>query len=140
MNFTIAKKFRPGAAAALLAAIALAGCASLGGGSPEQVVAQRSAAYWKARAEGDFTKAYAFSTPSYRKLNAADKFRLQFGAGAAIRSGEAVKVTCEAEKCTAKVKINATPALPGMNLGTIATYLDEVWLLEDGQWWRYQDM
>ena len=140
MNFTIAKKFRPGAAAALLAAIALAGCASLGGGTPEQIVAQRSADYWKARAAGDFVKAYAFSTPSYRKLNTADKFRMQFGAGAAIRSGEAIKVSCEAEKCTARIKISATPALVGLNLGTIATYLDEVWLLEDGQWWRYQDM
>jgi hypothetical protein len=27
-----------------------------------------------------------------------------------------------------------------MNLGTIATHLSETWLLEDGQWWRYQDL
>ena len=141
MNFLIVKKkYRAKAVAAALAAVALAGCASLGGGTPEQIVAQRSAEYWKARASGDYVKAYAFSTPAYRKLNTADKFRLQFGAGAAIRSGEAIKVSCEAEKCTARIKISATPALVGLNLGTIATYLDEVWLLEDGQWWRYQDM
>ena len=123
-----------------LAAAAMAGCATLGGSTPEQIVAQRSANYWKARAASDYVKAYAFSTPAYRKVNSAEKFRQQFGAGAAIHGGEAVKVNCEAEKCTARVKISATSALPGLNLGTIPTYLDETWLLEDGQWWRYADL
>ena len=27
----------------------------------------------------------------------------------------------------------------GLKLDTIVTYLDEVWLLEDGQWWHYQE-
>jgi hypothetical protein len=39
-----------------------------------------------------------------------------------------------------RIKISAAPALAGMNLGTIATHLSETWLLEDGQWWRYQDL
>lgn len=139
MKFSIVKLLRLHAVGAL-AAITLAGCASLGGGTPEQIVAKRAGEYWKARADGDFVKAYGFSTPAYRKLNSADKFRTQFGAGAAIHGGEAVKVDCEAEKCAVKIKISATPALLGLNLGTIATYLDEIWLLEDGQWWRYEDL
>ena len=123
------------------AVAAMSGCATLGGGStPEQIVAQRSADYWKARAAGDYVKAYAFSTPAYRKVNSAEKFRQQFGPGAAIHGGETVKVNCEAEKCTARIKISATPALLGLNLGTIPAYLDEIWLLEDGQWWRHEDL
>ena len=51
-----------------------------------------------------------------------------------------VKVTCEAERCTARMRLDAKPALIGMNLGAVATHLDEVWLLEDGQWWRHQDL
>ena len=142
MNLSTTTKITPwrSGLAAALAATLLAGCASLGGGTPEQIVAQRAAGYWKARAAGDYVKAYSFSTPAYRKVNSAEKFRTQFGAGAAIHGGEAVKVDCEAEKCAARIKISATPALLGLNLGTIATYLDEIWLLEDGQWWRHQDL
>lgn len=123
-----------------LAATLLTGCASLDGGTPEQIVAKRSADYWKARAAGDYAKAYALSAPSYRKLKSEDQFRRQFGTALNIESGEAVKVSCEAEKCTARVKITATPALLGLNLGSIPTYLDEVWLLEDGHWWRFQEL
>ncbi len=123
------------------AVAAMSGCVTLGGGStPEQIVAQRSADYWKARAAGDYVKAYSYSTPAYRKVNSAEKFRAQFGAGAAIHGGEAVKVECEAEKCAARIKISATPAVLGLNLGTIPAYLDEIWLLEDGQWWRHEDL
>ena len=129
---------RPALAAAM-ATLALAGCATLGG-TPEPTGAQRSAEYWKARTAGDYAKAYALTPPSYRKLHTLEQFRLQFGSGAAIQGAETVNVVCEVEKCTARIKINAAPALVGMNVGTIATHLSETWLLEDGQWWRYQDL
>ena len=125
--------------AALAVALALAGCATLGG-TPEQAVAQRSAEYWKARASGDYATAYALTPPSYRQLHSLEQFRQQFGQGAAIQGAEVVKVDCEAEKCSARIKISAAPALVGLNLGTIATHLSETWLLEGGQWWRFQDL
>lgn len=124
---------------AAVAAVTFAGCATLAA-SPEQAVEQRSGEYWKARIAGDYAKAYGLTTPSYRKLHTLEQFRMQFGAGAALQGASVVNVTCEPEKCTARIKINAAPALAGMNLGTIATHLSETWLLEDGQWWRYQDL
>lgn len=124
---------------AAMAATALVGCATISS-TPEQVVQQRATEYWKARVAGDHAKAYALSTPSYRKLHTAEQFRKQFGSAASLKDAEPVNVTCEPEKCTVRIKISAAPALVGMNLGTIATHLSETWLLEDGQWWRYQDL
>ena len=77
--------------------------------------------------------------PPYRNLRTEAQFKQQFGAGASVEGAEVNKVTCEAEKCTAQIKISVKPALMGLKLDTIATYLDEVWLLEDGQWWHYQE-
>ena len=127
----------PTAAAVVLFA---AGCASLGASKPEDAVKQRAEAYWKARAAGQVDKAYELTSPSYRKVHTFDQFKMQFGNGASIKGVSVVKVDCEAEKCTVRTKVEAAPALMGVSVGTIATHLDEIWLLEDGQWWRYQDI
>ena len=117
-----------------------AGCASLGASKPEDAVKQRAEAYWKARAAGQVDKAYELTSPSYRKVHTFDQFKMQFGNGASIKGVSVIKVDCEAEKCTVRTKVEAAPALMGVSVGTIATHLDEIWLLEDGQWWRYQDI
>ena len=127
----------PIAAAVVLFA---AGCASLGASKPEDAVKQRAEAYWKARAAGQVDKAYELTSPSYRKVHTFDQFKMQLGNGASIKGVSVFKVDCEAEKCTVRTKVEATPALMGVSVGTIATHLDEIWLLEDGQWWRYQDI
>ena len=127
----------PIAAAVVLFA---AGCASLGASKPEDAVKQRAEAYWKARAAGQVDKAYELTSPSYRKVRTFDQFKMQFGNGASIKGVSVIKVDCEAEKCTVRTKVEAAPALMGVSVGTIATHLDEIWLLEDGQWWRYQDI
>ena len=131
---------RIGAFTLALGALTLAGCAAFAPSTPEQAVQQRATAYWKARVAGQVDKAYALSIPSYRKLRTEAQFKLQFGAGASVESAEVAKVVCEAEKCTVKVKLGVKPALMGLKVGTIATYVDETWLLEDGQWWRYQEL
>lgn len=122
------------------AAVALSGCAALSPSTPEQIVQKRATDYWKARMAGQVDKAYALSTPSYRKLRTKAQFTMQFGAGANAEGAEVTKVSCEAEKCTAQVKLDVKPALLGLKIGTISTYFDEIWLLEDGQWWHYQDL
>lgn len=127
----------PIAAAVVLLAV---GCASLGSVKPEVAVKQRAEAYWKARAAGQVDKAYELTSPSYRKVHTFDQYKMQFGNGASIKGVSVIKVDCEAEKCTVRTKVEAAPALMGVSVGTIATHLDEIWLLEDGQWWRYQDI
>ncbi len=127
----------PVAAAVVLLA---AGCANLGSVKPEDAVKQRAENYWKARAAGQVDKAYALTSPSYRRVHTFDQFKMQFGNAAGIRGASVVKVDCEPEKCMVRTKVETTPALMGVSVGTIATHLDEIWLLEDGQWWRYQDI
>lgn len=122
------------------AMLILAGCATMGASAPEAQVKQRAEAYWKARAAGQVDKAYELTTPSYRKVHTFDQFKMQFGNGASIKGVSVIKVDCEPEKCTVRTKVEAAPALMGISVGTIATHLDEIWLLEDGQWWRYQDI
>lgn len=122
------------------AMLALSGCASFGGGTPEQIVQKRAAEYWKARIEGKHEVAYGLSTPAYRQLHSAEKFRAQHGAFAAAKTAEVMKVTCEPEKCIAQVKLGVQPPIPGMKLPTVEMYVSETWLLEDGNWWHYQDL
>lgn len=123
-----------------LASLVLAGCAAFGPATPEKQVQQRATEYWKARVAAQYEKAYALSTPSYRKLRTAEQFKLAFGAGANIQAAEVVKVNCEPEKCTAQMKLSVKPMIIGLNLSTIDTFVDETWLLEDGQWWHHQDL
>lgn len=133
---------RRSAGAALLGAAVLAasGCAMLAPKTPEQQVSARADDFWKARRAGDFEKAYAFSTPAYKKLKSTQDYKLQFGAGASVGSSEVNKVVCEPQRCDVQMKLSVTPALVGIKMKAIDTYLNEVWLLEDGQWWHFQDL
>lgn len=126
--------------AATLAMATLAGCAALQPAKPEEIVSKRVGEYWAARVKGDSAKAYAYTTPAYRQLRSAEQFRLQAGTGNGIQSGEPVRVNCSDDRCEVRVKMMATPAIPGVNLGTIPVYVDEVWLLEGGQWWLHQEI
>ena len=121
-------------------ALAVAGCASIGSATPEAKVQQRAEAFWKARLQGQPEQAYALLSPAYRKVRTLEQYKAQYGAATAVKAASVVSVACEVEKCTTRIKIEATPALMGVSVGTIATGLDETWLLEDGQWWRFQSL
>ncbi|MDA8453514.1 hypothetical protein M4R22_01945 [Acidovorax sp. GBBC 3334] len=108
--------------------------------TPEQVVAQRANEYWKARIAGQYDKSYALTPPSYRKAYTREQFARQFGTAASVINAEVTGVQCELEKCSAKIKLTAKPFIIGLKLDAIDTYLDEAWILEDGQWWRFQDL
>lgn len=127
---------------ALLGALlfSASGCAMLTPKTPEQQVSARAADFWNARRAGDFEKAYAFSTPAYRKLKSAQDYKMQFGAGAAVGASDVNKVVCEPQRCDVQMKLSVTPALVGLKMKAIDTYLNEVWLLEEGQWWHFQDL
>ena len=121
-------------------AVAVSGCAALTPSTPEQAVQKRAADYWKTRVSGELDKAYEFSTPSYRRLRTVVQFNRQFGAGASIEQAEVNKVECEPEKCNVQMKLGVRPAIMGVAMGMVPIYVNEVWVLEDGKWWRYQDV
>ena len=118
----------------------LAGCAAIAPAKPEDAVAQRAKAFWDARSAGRADKAYALVTPSYRKVRSLEQFQRSFGCTFTVKDVTVVKVTCEVERCVARTRIDVNPALLGVNVGTVSTHVDEIWLLEDGKWWRHQDL
>lgn len=123
-----------------LGALTLAGCAAIAPATPEQAVRQRATEYWKARVTGQVDKAYVLTTPSYRKLRTETQYKSQFGSGVSVRGAEVTMVTCEPQKCTVRMKVSAAPALMGVKVDLIDTHFDEIWLLEDGQWWRHHEL
>lgn len=131
---------RLGLLACAAGVIALAGCASVGTQTPEQIVEKRATEYWKARMNADYQAAYQFSTPGYRKVRTAEQYKLQFGAGVSVVDASVSKVVCEPEKCEVQMKLGVKPAILMLKLDKVETYMNETWLLEDGQWWHYQDL
>ncbi len=131
---------RLGSLAFVCAASILGGCATLTPDTPEQAVQKRAVEHWQARIDGQLEKAYAFSTPAYRKLRNEAQFKSQFGGSASIETSEVSKVECDPEKCKVQMKLGVKPAITGISIGIVPIYIDEVWVLEEGNWWRYQDM
>ena len=126
-------------ALAALVLAAISGCATIGNQTPEQQVEARASTYWKARASADPKTAYSLMAPAYRGLKSEKDFVGDYGAGAPVKETGVSKVTCESEvSCTARISLTAKPMIPGLNMPLITTYLDDKWVLEDGQWWRFE--
>ena len=123
--------------AGTLAAVVLAGCATLGAATPEQQVRERATAFWNARLKADPQTAYGLLTPAYRSLRSEKEFVQSNNSGVSAQKVEVGDVTCEEEKCTVRIGITAKPSIPGLTLPVITNYLDDIWLKEQGQWWRY---
>lgn len=142
MNPTIKPVFsrRMFGAVALAASLGLGACASLQSSTPEQEVAQRAEARWAALIKGDFNQAYGYLTPSFRAVVTAADYRKRFGAAGAWTNAIVHKVECEAESCTATIRVTTQVRVPlfATKVPETTTYLDEVWVREDGQWWRYE--
>lgn len=128
-----------GSAVLMAAALLVAACGSLKPVPPEKTVSKLALDYWAARKAGQIDKVYAMSTPSYRKLRTEAQFRQKLGTAASFETAEVFAVNCESEKCNVRMKLGVKPNLPRLNIGIIDTYLDEIWLLEDGQWWHHQE-
>jgi hypothetical protein len=125
----------------LTAAAWLAGCATTGPQTPEEVVKARANERWAAVLKGDVPKAYGYMAPGYRAVHGEQDYRNARGSAVKWVAAEAVEVRCpEATKCLAKVRIEAKPFM-GRRFGdTIATHAEETWLLEDGQWWLFEKL
>ena len=117
----------------------LAACATLQK-TPEEAVKQRASQRWAFLIEREFAKAYELLVPSYRSVVALDAYRSRFGNSVNWTGAEVVSVRCEADRCTATVRIDAKALLPGNFGNTISTHVDETWLLEDGRWWFFQKL
>jgi hypothetical protein len=125
----------------LVTAIALAGCASMPGSDVSDAVKKRASERWSALVRGEFSQAYAYSSPGFRAVVTADGFRNRFGGAVKWVGSEVVKVNCsEPAKCELTVRVDFKPVVSGRAGGEISTHVDETWVLQDGQWWFFQPL
>ncbi len=120
-----------------LAGSMLSACTALSPRTPEEIVHERAQARWEALIAGEWEKAYSFSAPSYRALVDFKRYRGRIGGAVSWTGVEVVKVACEAEACTATIRIDYKMA-PISRDGVSSTHVDETWILEDGAWWWHQ--
>lgn len=124
--------------AALLATVALSGCANLGR-TPEEVVTQRVEARWDALIKGDYDEAWTYTQPAFRGVVKQRDYAKRFGTAGKWLGIQVHDVTCEAERCSVRLRLSSkltTSAFRGMD---VVTTVDETWVREDGQWWYYQN-
>jgi hypothetical protein len=120
---------RTGLMALLAAGALLSGCASIQT-KPEDAVTQRANQRWQALIKGD---------PGYRAVVDKAGFKSRTGIAGRWHSAQVANVTCDTEaRCKAVIKLEFSTLMPGHSKDRISTYIDETWLLEDGQWWIFQ--
>ncbi len=49
------------------------------------------------------------------------------------------KVSCEAERCTARIRLTTRVLTPPFQGQEVVGVIDETWVREDGNWWYYQN-
>jgi hypothetical protein len=123
-----------------LVAVLAAGCASIGAGlrPAEEVVLERAQARWSALVERDWKTAYAFLTPAYREVVPLKRYSDQFGGPLRWESAKPAGAKCEEKRCTVSVEIVFRMMLPGHMDRVDKTHIDEVWVLEAGQWYKFE--
>ena len=120
-------------------ALALAGCAALQPKTPEEIVTQRVEARWDALIKGDFPKAWTYTQPAYRAIVKQADYRRTFGFAGQWRGVQVHKVSCEAERCKARIRLTTRVLTPPFQGQEVAGVIDETWVREDGNWWYYQN-
>ena len=99
-------------------------------------VKERSSARWEALIRGDKDAAYAYLSPGTRKMMTVEQYR---GRTQAINytGAQVENVDCEAETCQVRVIVmyDYLPAKGTTRAKGLATYVQETWVLENGQVW-----
>jgi hypothetical protein len=129
----IGRAVRLGLAARIFLAVAVltaAGCAMVGGESPEAAVRERAQARWDAMVKGDFKAAYGYLSPGSRAVLSEPSYEGSLKKGF-WKSARVESVTCRsAEACD----VSATIEYDYMG-HRLKTPLRESWIRDEGQWW-----
>jgi hypothetical protein len=126
-----------------LAALVAAGCASTDRPSskpPEEVVLERAQARWNALLKRDWAAAYQYVTPAYREVVSVDRYGNQFSGPLQWENAKAKSAQCEEQRCTVAVEVSYRIMLTGHRDRVSATNFDEVWVFEDGQWFKFETL
>jgi hypothetical protein len=120
-------------AVAAIAVIAIAGCAALDRGPPEEVVVKRAQERWDALVKGDFKAAYAYLSPGSRAVMDQASYESSIRRGF-WKAAKVEKAVCETrQKCDAHVTIEYE-----FRGARTKTPLSETWIQEGSNWWLVQ--
>jgi hypothetical protein len=123
-------------ATATAAAALLVACTSIGGAkTAEEAVKLRSQERWNALIKREWSAAYQFHTPAYRELVSLDRYSSQFTAPVRWEGASPVSSVCEEKRCTVRVEVSFQLTLPQHRGSRSKSFLEETWVLEDGQWY-----
>jgi hypothetical protein len=126
---------------AITAAVTMAGCASLGSSrSATEVVLERAQSRWDALLKRDWASAYGYLSSGYRATVPLDRYGSQFGGPMQWEAAKAQGAECEESRCVVMVEITFKLLLPGHRDRTSSTFVEEVWLLEEGQWYKFEKL
>lgn len=119
----------------LLLIFGLMGCSSTGVNaakdSPQDVVAKRVQLRWDALIKGDLDKAYEYLSPGTRSAMSLELYKAKIRSGG-WKKASVDSVVCVRERCDVGVKVEYSYR----DMKSIETYVSEVWLLDDGEWWH----
>ena len=128
---------------AALLAIAVAGCASMGGGiskdSPLEakraVVSERANARWSLLIKGDVDQAYVFMSTGSQAAYPLNLYKAKIKPAGSWRAAKIDSIDCEAELCKVKVILTYDHRL----MKGVQVPLEESWIIERGTaWYVYQ--
>ncbi len=101
------------------------------------VLKQRATAWWDALIRQDFTAAYSFTSPGYRKTYSLDAFKGRFDKKSNWRRAEVLNIDFKSDD-SAIVGINMHFVYHQPQTGKaldMQNYIQEPWVFMDGQWW-----
>ncbi len=126
---------------ALCTSFVLSACSTVATGTPQEQVNQRATERWKLLLAKKFEAVYAYTTPGFRALVDSETYRNRFGASGTWVDAQVVRVDCpEPVKCRVIVRLDVK-SFSGASFGDkFSSHLDEVWLLESGQWYIFQEV
>lgn len=107
----------------------VAACATIAGGTPEDVVKERAQARWDDLVRGDYHAAYRYLSPGSRQVRSEQDYVNSLRPGF-WKSAKVDQVKCEAARC----EVDATIEYEFQGQRTKSP-LRETWIREGSDWW-----
>ena len=123
----------------LLISLIVSGCASLSGGTPEEVVERRAMERVAFLMEGDFDSAYQYTTPGYRSTVPVREYSGRWVGATMWQDVKVANIKCQEEPAP-RCQLALAVTFDSLQTGLVTTHLQETWVKSDRRWYLYQNI